>query len=268
MTRAADIKAAFPTEAALCDQFIADMRALGGWTLFPETAGFDILAVYDRTGHQLGIEAKLALNAKVADQILPADYSGGMDNGPDFRAVIVPFVGEASDGIRKMLGILGVMVWTLDQTWNRGRDAFCFVRALDRWHHGSRPDRRCYDTADGPLNDWDRAWHDWNPVERCRLPEFVPDVRAGVPCPIQLTPWKIGALRVLADLEIDGYVTAKSVRERGVDARRFCASDGWLEMLGGGRWGRGKIPAFDQQHPEAYAQVLQEARAARKAAAA
>lgn len=269
MTRAAPVKAAFPTEAALCDQFMGDMRALGGWTLYPETAGFDILAVYDKTGHQLGIEAKLSLNAKVADQILPADYAGGMDEGPDFRAVVVPFVGEASEGISKMLGILGVMVWTPETDWQRGREVFHFARVLDKWNHGSgRADRRSYDVTDGALHEWDRAWHDWNPVRRCRLPEIVPDVRAGVPCPLQLTPWKIGALRVLADLEIDGFVTAKSVRERGVDARRFCASDGWLQMLGGGRWGRGKIPSFDQQHPEAYAQVLEEARAARKAAAA
>ena len=260
MKRAADIKAVFPTEAALCDQFIADMRAIGGWTLYPETAGFDILAVYDKTGHQLGIEAKLALNAKVADQILPADYSG-VDEGPDFRAVIVPFVGEASHGISKMLGILGVMVWTPEQNWRGGREVFDFARALDKWHHGNgKADRRCYDTADGELHSWDRSWHDWNPARRCRLPEIVPEVRAGVPAPLQLTPWKIGALRVLAELELDGYVTAKSVREHGVDARRFCASDGWLQSLGGGRWGKGTIPAFDQQHPAAYAQVLAEAK--------
>lgn len=267
MKTAAEVKATFPTEASLCDCFLDSLRKIGGWTAYPETAGFDILAVYDATGHQLGIEAKLRLNAKVADQILPDHYMGfGTEGreGPDFRAVIVPSVTEASAGIAKMLSILGVMVWWPENHYGRG---WVFARALNR-HGNSRPGRREYDTEDGPLNDWDMAWHDWNPPKRCELPEIVPAVRAGVPAPLRLTPWKIGALKVLADLELDGFVTAKSVRDRGVDARRFCASDGWLAPLGDGRWGIGKLPRFDQQHPEAYVQILEQARAARQAATA
>ncbi|GAB3305829.1 hypothetical protein [Luteimonas notoginsengisoli] len=278
--KAAEVKSAFPTEAALCDCFLESLRAIGGWTAYPETAGFDILAVYDKTGHQLGIEAKLALNAKVADQILPDHYMGYHDEGvpgPDFRAVIVPCTTAANAGIAKMLGILGVQVWApaREQRWTDGDlvDSFTFLRAFSRHTytdvHGKvvNADRRAHDTNDGPLLAWDMAWHDWNPPKRCELPEIVPCVRAGVPAPLQLTPWKIGALRVLADLELDGFVTAKSVRDCGVDARRFCASDGWLEQLGSGRWGRGKIPAFDQQHPEAYAELLAAARAKRAIAA-
>lgn len=257
--KAAEIKAAFPTEAALCDCFLASLKKLGGWTAYPETAGFDILAVYDATGHQLGIEAKLALNAKVADQILPDHYMGyGTEwrEGPDFRAVIVPSITDASAGIAKMLRILGVMVWAPEPGYSIGLH---FDRCLASYGSG-HPDRRAYDAEHGPLDDWDMAWHDWNPARRCALPEIVPTVRCGVPAPLRLTPWKIGALRVLAQLEVEGFVTAKSVRDCGVDARRFCASDGWLEQLGGGRWGRGKMPAFDAQHPEAYAQLLAEAK--------
>jgi hypothetical protein len=275
--KASEVKAAFPTEAALCDCFIESLRAIGGWTIYPETAGFDILAVYDTTGHQLGVEAKLALNAKVADQILPEHYMGFHGNsvaGPDFRAVIVPCVTESSAGIEKMLGILGVQVWSPDED-NCWRDGslirnFNFVRAFGRHNHTNvhgqviQVDRRAYDTGDGPLMAWDMAWHDWNPPRRCELPEIVPQVRAGVPAPLQLTPWKIGALKVMAELEVDGFVTAKSVRDCGVDARRFCASDGWLESLGNGRWSRGSIPAFDQQHPEAYAEILAATRAKRE----
>lgn len=264
--KAAEVKAAFPTEAALCDCFIRSMQAVGGWTVYPETAGFDILCVYDKTGHQLGIEAKLQLNAKVADQILPDHYMGyGAEGrqGPDFRAVIVPCITEASAGIAKMLGVLGVLVWSPENNYGRG---WHFKRSIG-WSYVDRTDRRSHDTSDGPLYEWDMAWHDWNPSRRCALPEIVPHVRAGVPAPLRLTPWKIGALRVLADLELDGFVTAKSVRDCGVDARRFCASDGWLEPLGGGKWGRGRVPSFDQQHPEAYAEILAEARAKRAAAA-
>jgi hypothetical protein len=254
--KAAEIKAQFPTEAALCDLFMDDMRAMGGWTIYPETAGFDILMVRDATGHQLGVEAKLSLNAKVADQILPDVHQGYGDGrqGPDFRAVIVPYIGESSEGIAKMLRILGVQVWTPD---GYARSTTFMHFQISR-HRG---DARECDATVGDLLPWDIAWHDWNPVRRCVLPEIVPTVRAGVPCPTQLTPWKIGALKVIADLEVFGFVTAKSVRDHSVDARRFCASDGWLTSIGGGRWARGTLPRFEEQHPEAYAQVLAAARA-------
>lgn len=269
--KASEVKAAFPSEADLCDCFIESIRAVGGWTVYPETAGFDILAVYDETGHQLGIEAKLQLNAKVADQIIPADsYWEAGSPGPDFRAVIVPCITDASVGIARMLGILGVLVWApdMDHHYKSGNfeRVYTFVRAFGRNNYlTSRGelignDRRAYDAEAGRLMGWDSAWHDWNPPRRCDLPEIVPTVRAGVPAPIRLTPWKIGALRVMADLEIHGFVTAKSVREHSVDSRRFCASDGWLQSLGGGRWGMGTMPRFDKQHPDEYAQIIAIAR--------
>jgi hypothetical protein len=261
--KASEIKAIFPDEASLCDMFIRDMRAMGGWTIYPETAGFDILLVRDATGHQLGVEAKLQLNAKVASQILPGDHGGcGVAApGPDFRAVIVPYITESSEGIAEMLRILGVQVFAPDARYY-GKMQFTLTR-----HYGQK-DARAFDVTQGKLMEWDLAWHDWNPPKRCELPSIVPDVRAGVPAPLQLTPWKIGALKVLADLEIDGFVTAKSVRAHNVDARRFCASDGWLVSLGNGRWARGSVPAFDQQHPDAYATVLAEAKAKRLGEAA
>lgn len=261
--KAAEVKSHFPDEASLCDMFIRDMRAMGGWTIYPETAGFDILLVRDATGHQLGVEAKLQLNAKVASQILPSDRMGYRTGvpGPDFRAVIVPCITESNEGIAEMLRILGVQVFAPDTRY-RGEMQFTLTR-----HYGQK-DARAFDITHGELMEWDLAWHDWNPPKRCELPSIVPDVRAGVPAPLRLTPWKIGALKVLADLELDGFVTAKSVRDHNVDARRFCASDGWLVALGGGRWGRGSVPAFDQQHPEAYAQILAEAKAKRQGKAA
>lgn len=269
--KAAEIKAAFPSEAELCDCFIESLRKHGGWTIYPETSGFDILCVYEATGHQLGIEAKLSLNAKVIDQILPRQYMGYADTGvagPDFRAIVVPSITESNAGLAAMLEIIGVKIFVPEQDWCRNTGAMKWRFRISRHDHGERmADRREYDTNDGKLYDWDTAWHDWNPPARCTLPEIVPTVRCGVPAPVQLTPWKIGALRVLADLEIYGFVTAKSVRDHGIDARRFCATDGWLQMLGNGKWARGKIPAFDQQHPEAYAQVLAEARAKRDAGA-
>lgn len=268
--KAADIKAVFATEAALCSTFIEDVRAVGGWTVYPETAGFDILCVYDRTGHQLGVEAKLSLNSKVAEQIIPGPSSHAVGGpGPDFRAVLVPTVTEANAGIADLLGIVGVMVIHPRWTYRRGeRGRSSTYRAgyecpsfIDFFQHNGWPHRPYDPEAGSTFHYGSAAWFDWNPAKRCPLPEIVPDVAAGVPGPLMLTQWKIGALRVLAELEVEGFITAKGVREYGIDARRFCAADGWLQAIGGGRWARGTLPAFDQQHPDAYAKVLAEYRA-------
>lgn len=250
------MKDRYVSEAALCDEFIESIKQHGGWTVYPETAGFDILCVYDKTGQQLGVEAKQRLNAKVAAQILPESYSGAMDCGPDFRAVLVPSITEANAGIALMLEILGVLVMHPESY-----EKPAFKAALgSRW----KERHQAYEPAD---DNWygspPLCWHDWNPVKRCQLPEYVPQVAAGVPSPLQLSTWKIGALKVIAELEVHGFITAKGVRAQGIDPRRFCAADGYLEPIGDGKWSRGKLPRFEDQHPEAYAEILAKARAAR-----
>lgn len=237
----------FATEADLCAAYVAWMTT-HGWLAYPETAGFDLLLVRRDTGHQLGIEAKLTLNAKVVDQILPGDsaYGGYYESGPDFRGVLVGGIGGAH-GLKRLLEVCGVMVFTPKpgmQRWSRTRGNY----VATEWEFPHEPSR------------YECSWHDWNPAKRCELPEIVPDVPAGVPAPIQLTPWKIGALKVIALLELQGVVNRTEVRACGVDPRRFCASDGWLKPEGEGRWSRGTLPAFEQQHRAAYVTVLAETR--------
>ena len=220
----------FETEEALCAAF-AMWAQEEGFTVFAETAGWDMLLVAD-DGLQLGIEAKLALNLKVIAQALGSIYSYGTA-GPDFRGVLVP---AADSACTAMLAHCGVSVFYPYY--------FNGVRWLFR--------------RDG---DHEFEMFDWNPVRRCELPEFVPDVPAGVPAPRTLSPWKVGALRVMALLELQGFVTREDVRRCKNDPRRWCAGDGWLSPLGNGRWGPGRAPRFDQQHPQVYAQILAETRA-------
>ena len=252
------VKSLFPREEELCRLFAAEMERLG-WTVYPETGGFDLLLVWGATGHQLGVEAKLTLNAKVADQIIPdcpTSFPGAWEApGPDFRAVIVPSLTDASRGIAKALRLLGINVWDVaDQGHGPS-----FLPSIAPYG-GTAP----WDPDTSSIaRDFQCVWHDFNPAVRCVLPELRPTVRAGVPAPVRLSPWKIGALKVLADLELDGFVTARSVRAHGIDPRRFCASDGWLAPLGGGKWSKGKVPAFDAQHPLEYATLLAKARSQR-----
>src|SRR6202035_2643583 len=102
--------------------------------------------------------------------------------------------------------------------------------------------------------------YDWNPAKRCEVPEFVPDVAAGASSPIQLTKWKIAALRVCAALEVRGEITATEIRKYGIDPRRWTnPAQGWLipKHLCRGVFVRGRDLNFDKQHPTVYREILE-----------
>lgn len=228
----------FETEQALCEAFAAWAK-VRGYTVYPETAGWDMLLV-DDGGLQTGIQAKMDLNLKVIAQSLSEGWYHEA-NGPDHRAVLVPFVRE---GVEPILARCGIGLFVPRNT----------NYTIDESKHGLKW-KFDFDYGAVPL-------FDWNPARRCALPDYVPDVPAGVPSPRTLSPWKVGALRVLALLEVQGFVTRNDVRDCKNDPRRWCASDGWLTSLGNGRWGRAeKTPALGEQHPDIYAQILAEARA-------
>jgi hypothetical protein len=223
----------FATEGALCEAFAEWARA-EGFTVYPETAGWDMLLVA-ADGHQLGIEAKLSLNLKVLAQSLKGcTYSA--ERGPDYRAILVP---ESHEGVDDICAHFGIEVFTAQRAWTR--------KATTAWEF----DRR---------HAYHHELHDWNPKQRCELPDYVPDVPCGVPAPRTLSPWKVGALRVLAIIEVQGFVTREDVRNCRNDPRRWCAGDGWLKPLERGRWTTGTAPRFDEQHPDIYAQILAETR--------
>ncbi|HHQ2561158.1 TPA: phosphoadenosine phosphosulfate reductase family protein [Pseudomonas aeruginosa] len=98
---------------------------------------------------------------------------------------------------------------------------------------------------------------DWNPAERCHVPIVVPDVPAGVPAPLRLTEWKEGALKVIATLRRQGFITTKQIAECGVSATNWTRS--WLDKgAERGTWVESpRMPAFDQQHPEAFTKIQQ-----------
>lgn len=231
----------FATEADLCAAFIAwasrrhpDVRCYAEW------AGWDILVALP-SGWQIGVQAKLRLNAEVIGQALPHRYDA-YAVGPDFRALLVPDTNPLS-GLADRLGLI-------------------VFRA-----HGSYGDRAVdFAPTLGP-DRWDRAWstetEDWNPPRRHELPPTETDAIAGSPCPVTLTPWKLGALAVLAELEVQGTITAKGIRTIGIDPGRWTSAR-WLEPAEKrGDWLRAaRCPKFDEQHPKAYALALEKAKSA------
>jgi len=197
-------RAEFESEAAMCAAFLKLLPA--EWVAYPETGGFDILLVRREDGFQIGIEAKLTLNAKVIAQVTE-DYWDACRAGPDCRAVLVP---EGSGGsfvsVCALLGITVLAVHPGRQGEGCGRRSSVF-----------RPDLpkigRAYWGGDG--------WHEWAPVRRVPLPDYVPDVGAGNSAPVKLTEWKIKAIRLQVLLERRGTVTRQDFKALGLDHRRW-----------------------------------------------
>lgn len=214
------------------------------WTLYHETAGFDVLAVH-RDGYQVGIEAKLSLNLDVVLQALPGrgylDYSAGTAIGPDYRAVLVPrrkaLKPSALGGLLPRLG-LGVL-----SVYNCRPGA-----AEPEWHlSGDMPDEK---------SDY-RAWWPWNPDERCKLPDYIPDVVGGDKAPVALTPWKVKAIKLVVILERRGYVSRADMKNLGISPSRWTDPwGGFLSPDGSGRYVRcERTPDFKAQHPRNYAEI-------------
>jgi hypothetical protein len=238
----------FKSEADLCALFIREFNAVSGWTCYPEAAGFDVLVVHD-DGCQIGVEAKLVLNAKVADQILPSledDFKS--KPGPDYRMVIVGKITEANAGIAKLLGRQGVPVLHPIST-----DGITFSFRIDR--HG-------IERAPIPLFN-EQYLFDWNPPLRCQVPMVVSDLPAGVAAPIQLTPWKEAALKVIALMRKQGFIMSKQIAEQGIGTGYWTqpkfGKQAWLAKgTVQGSWLETEhMPPFDKQHPEAYSLAVQ-----------
>jgi hypothetical protein len=274
MIRADELKAVFPTEAVLCQAFITEANSLDDWTCYPETGDFDIILVH-ADGRQIGVEAKLRLNAKVAEQALP---SHGHERhgiaGPDHRVVLVPSISESNAGIARMLEMLGVAVWfpsVYDWSGMRSEKDSVVIngKKIDfQLREKLRRDADVVNPSDEGWRHYYPALFDWNPENRVTLPNIVPLVAAGVPAPIRMTPWKMGAMRVLARLRVQGYITAKQITEDGISPsiwtqvqQRPGGSFRWLvQGVVRGQWVESPdITKIDQQHPELYAHALAEA---------
>lgn len=212
----------FETEAALCSAFIAWAEGQGA-KCYAEWQGWDILVVL-HDGRQIGVQAKLRFSDHVIIQALPGEFGIGDNPGPDFRAVLMP---DSSTSRADISHRLGLVVFDASD-FERPR----LMTALDRAV-------------------------DWSPSARHPVPETSTDSVAGSPSPVTLTTWKRCALHVLAELEKRGSISAKRMREIGVNPSRWMSCRWLVPTEERGLWVRGeKCPRFDQQHPSAYERIL------------
>lgn len=235
--------AQFASEAEMCALFIAvatgevansDHRARpSGWKAYSEAWG-DILMVREADGFQVGIEAKLRLNDDVIFQAMEGRNSPTMP-GPDCRAVLVPH-GTGSRLHHEACLRFGIQVITI-------------TAEPERYQPLVQPTL--------PLRDdgcWDGRWPEMLPAARVALPAFIPDVAAGRPAPLQLTAWKIKAIKIACILERRGWLCRQDFKHIQIDHRRFLDSQ-WLAVVDGA-WRRGPAwPDFRKQHPRNFGEI-------------
>jgi len=236
------------TEHDLCEAFAAQARE-EGWTVHPETAGWDMLCVKDcevvdavdgkvveRTRPvQLGVEAKLRANVDVlAQAIKPRAHLPG----PDYHAALVP---KYSRRFADLCRVLNVCIFTPPPPPKHYRRRFGWtyidLKYEPRWTHKA-------------------------PAE---IPEVVFDVPAGVPAPRTSGAWKVKAIKLCMRLRERGYVTSKDFKEIGLSTTRWYQH--WLQaqtddagrvvMEGRGyRWVPGpRFTDFAAAHPEVVDQL-------------
>lgn len=248
----------FPTEAALCQAFLLYLPE--EWIAYPETENWDILLVHRVGGWQIGIEAKQKLNAKV---LLQATDRLSRSQGPDFRAILV---GSGTSEMSAVAMRMGLTVIT--------------PQPMKRKHTYLAAPRWDYIGFQGPLapqftpalpevevlnsvGSWwstglREQWFDHFPERRHNLPDYVPDVAAGVPSPMILSDWKVKAMRVCIWVERNKTITRAHFRALGINPGRWM--NGYWLKAGDSRgvWVAGPGFPADQirrEHPTIWPKV-------------
>jgi hypothetical protein len=203
------MKSEFKTEAELCEHMIKHF-AVNGVKAYREISvgyghngsygrsGWDILFVHPE-GMQFGIQAKMTANLKVIAQAIDDRHSmspKGMQR-PDYIGVLIPFYSDEMSLVANRLCV------------------------------------RVFWPGEFYLTAWDALWQwgSWGLQEsdcRIELPDFVPDLEAGIPAPIQMTPWKIKAIKIGLLLVKQGFLTRKDFHDENISPTLWRQK--WLDL--------------------------------------
>jgi hypothetical protein len=226
------------TEAAMVTDFCV-LATHRGWTPYAETCGWDILLVREADGFQIGIEAKLSLNAKVLVQVLEHDRWRA-EEGPDCHAVLVPRP-KSVNGLQTIAARLGIVVI-------EGGGPAKYSAWKGSTFGPELPDLR------GGLYEYREDWPERCPDRRHKLPDYVPDVTGGHSAPIKLTEWKIAALKAQIIMEMRGAITRGDFKALRLSPSRW--TQFWLKSNREGGWIQtSNMPDFKAQHPANYEQI-------------
>lgn len=227
----------FTSEKELVDAYLTTIDRTA-WTVYPETGDFDVLLSRKCDGFQVGIEAKLSLNMKVVLQAadLAVQPRAVMQPGPDCRAVLVPWQKKRREQTEFAALVKALHLVVVRVSAGEGRPwASC---TLPREHSPAEP------------------WPEHFPAQRIALPDYIPDVAAGVAAPTKLTDWKIKAIKIYVLLMARGYLVRKDFARFGISPSTW-TQRGWIiASQTRGQWVLGSnIPNFEKQHPENFQQI-------------
>lgn len=186
----------FASENALCE-VLKDASESLEWVFYPEIGGWDcVLVLPDET--QVGVQAKLRANVDVLYQtIVPRKRKG-----PDIHSVLVPTCNLA---FRKVAEALGFAVLVGSALRTASTRAYLLMTI-----------------AKAP-----RTTHD---PGRCWLPPFVPENPAGVPSPRAVSPWRVAAARLSAEIREGATPTNAEIKARGMSPSTWRQ---WLDPIPG-----------------------------------
>lgn len=209
--------AAYTCEAELCEQLRGVARAVG-FKVYAETGGHDLLLIAGadckgfKEGDQIGIQAKLRENIQVLAQALPA--KGIYSQGPHYYAVLVP---HASAEFKQVAHAAQISVIAGDSLAPRrfgGRSNY----------EGGLGEYTM--TSDFGRVRWFRQDHMAKP---CWVPDCEVDgLKAGVAGPVQITKWKMQAIKLCMVGVERGYLTSRDFKDHGIEMSRWLAK-GWIE---------------------------------------
>ncbi len=178
----------------------ADTAKAGGWPVFPETSGYDMLlvatsevqAVGIKAGDQVGVEGKTTGNLKLLTQIRPHPRA---TEGPHYHMAVIPRALPDFDEIARAMGIMVteacVSRWSGGKkVWDRSdfRYALSFFPTYYRQYYSKS------------------LWH----------PEVEVWVPPGVNSPKSVSPWKVKAVKLCLLAKKQGYITSADFRMLGV----------------------------------------------------
>lgn len=200
------------SEEALCRAF-TDYAKVHNWMIYPEQGSWDILLVRGKI--QIGVQAKKVASVHMLLQALPGSVPTSRSygiKGPQYRAVLYGRASGRTDSARTghdneikalamRLGLLVIKPPSLDREWLSARENLSFHTSYK------------YHCAGGALRKIRFRHYNWRPKKPEWVPPFRPDLPAGVPCPQNVGPWKIAAIK-MEQLCIEcGFVCLTDVKE-------------------------------------------------------
>jgi hypothetical protein len=215
------VKHALPkpsTEAELCDALTIAAQD-DGWDVYPEVDGWDLVLVWTGrvevprsrgiarlrpetfdVGHQIAVEAKLRANVDAIWSAVERSRSDTRSGAhADETAVLVPHAPREFVSLSRHLGLREITLADCDRSTRRGSGIV------------PRPAPR--------------------PAQRLTLPPIALVGSGGSPSPRTLSPWRIGALRIVAVLRARGYITRDDFRAHSVDRSRWVSAM-WIKPEG------------------------------------